>query len=375
MGTWFEKQRGINSGRITPAIVEPTEGDKVFVLGQEDPIEPSIISIGDYTSVKQVVDLTGYDFVNATFNTLGQTAQAIPLDTALWSPDDAEIMRFEMSEPGTTCANSISGGASIADSPSVGHSVEEYSGADKICRESFAASSPGSISGINTPAMSPSASASLPKATLQFWAKIHWSQMTSFGQYEYIQIGEYFTGTGFALAIIIDGGGVKTFDGVGSMGMGPLTSIFSRTTEVGTWEMFTFVYDSDFPSTNGAWKIYINDQYIGQADIVVPGDLVLPALGELISFSGFRIPGELGPVRLLQRAMSPIEIMQSHADSTSGSTFQETKWVQQILINNVIYAEREIIGNEQRTWTDFIAPVRKLEGNQEVEFKLILLEA
>lgn len=374
MGTWFDKERGINSGRIIPEDIVPADGDHVFVLGQERPAEEAVVGIGDFTSVRQLVDLTDFDFVKATFDTIGQATEDIPDNLAIWPADAAEIMRFELSDIGPGVVNSIPGGLSLTDAGNILHSTEAYSGHENVCRKvDTGLLSGGNVIGVNTPEIDSDPGGELTEATIQFWINLFLEDSPIVTSAPLARIGTGIGGTGFGVRVVKNPGGFS-FLGDDTLAMGNLGTLYEKTMNPG-WEMVTVVYDKALPLAGGRFKLYVNQNYLGHAPTPGPAtDLLLPQSGNIIAFGTFLMPSELGPWRLLKKAMTHEEIGIAYQESTTGSTFKQVKWTQQILINGVVYAQRTIQATERRRWTDFIAPVRRLNGLQEIEFRLLLEE-
>jgi hypothetical protein len=173
MGTWFDRLRGISQGRSTPENITPVDGNKVFVLGEDEPQEVAVLMDGDYTEVSQVVDLTDYDFVKATMDTVGRAcgvSEAVPG----WASDSAELFRFNFDIPGSVSRNLIIPAGEVAgftlDSVgAVSSGKETYSGAQTYCRDIPSGNiAPAHLAGLHSPAVATPLSV-LDQYTLQVW--------------------------------------------------------------------------------------------------------------------------------------------------------------------------------------------------------------
>ncbi len=63
--TPFHAAFGTSQGRVAPANAAPEVGERVFVLGSDEPGRVVRIAVGDFVEVEQVADVTGVVFLNA----------------------------------------------------------------------------------------------------------------------------------------------------------------------------------------------------------------------------------------------------------------------------------------------------------------------
>ena len=59
----FQSRLGDGQGRLRPHWAEPTDGDFVFVLGEDEPGRFFELAPGDHCEVTQDTDLTGVDLL------------------------------------------------------------------------------------------------------------------------------------------------------------------------------------------------------------------------------------------------------------------------------------------------------------------------
>lgn len=379
----------MTQGRIVPVGVTPSHGDRLFALGEDEPLEVAALSGNDFTEVGQVIDLTDYDFLTVTMDTIGRATGQFVTSPG-WSGDAAELYKFYFNLPGIVSANEIAPpgfpeGFTFNTVGPVTYPFESYSGAGGYCRGIPPGNAvPAHLRGTHSPPVGVPLTL-LPEYTLQFWVNLDLDSPSSSWGHNFI-VHRFFGGFGGNYyGIRVDmlgytGPGSHTwapyvihYYGSGSKGVG-LGGACAVTSSPG-WQMWTFTFDNSISGLTNI-KMYVNGAFVGSPGFtamdVVPG---IPPAGEAeIQYGDMKCWGEFDSCRLLNRVLSPAEIATSYAETTTVGVPVDTEWLQQILIDDKVYATRALLAGERRRWTDFTAPVRLLSGQHKVMFRLQLAE-
>lgn len=368
MATWFDKDRGVHSGRIKPETIQPTDGEYVFVLGAEDQGEPAYLSAGDYTEVKQVVDLTGYDLVGATMKTIGALV-GYRRPEAGFETDPDTLFSFDFNIGTEETKNLVDGAFNISEQGTVNVGTETYSPDNTYCKIVPEGVAAAKIAGVNNPQTFP---ASLSAYTFQWW--MNWDSNV------------FSAATGITPIILkaghedVSGAGIK-------IELSPIAGTHQwrivlkhiiGTTTYSTpftgfvfdqplgWKLFTLRYDQSLSTQADLFVDTVNVSS-NLMSLPIPTQL---QLDEEISFMSKDLVGGFDQTRFISRWLDDLEIEESYNQcvNTPSPTFY--KWTMQILIDGIVYAERQIKPDEERTWTDFLAPVRLLTGPHSVSFRL-----
>ena len=387
MGNWFDRLRGVSQGRIEPESVVPVDGSRIFMLGEDNPTEEVRLSTGDYTQVRQIVDLTDWDFLNATQDTIGRvTGQGIAAPD--WSDEAAELFKFNFNQGLPSSENLViptgfPAGFTFDSVGPITYPPEVYSGADSLCRGIPAGTVvPCHLAGVHTPPVD-TPLLNLDTYTLQMWVNFDFDSMPDSWGWDFTLLD--FWGSsgpnsyGIALQILgVPGLGAHswypflTHHNAGSSGVS-MDLLYNPGTNQG-WQMFTFTYDSSEPPLSRVW-MYLDTAPLGNPSFSMGTIPAIPPAGvSTLQYAGQNGWGQYDSCRLLNRVLSPAEVVTSYAETTIPGPPVDTEWVQQILINQVVYAERIIQETERRRWIDFIAPVRRLDGQHEVAFRMQLRE-
>lgn len=370
MQTWFDRDRGVKSGRMKPQVVQPTDGDYVFVLGAEDQDEPAILSAGDYTEVRQVVNLTGCDLISATMKTIGKLiGQIQPRSGFVLDPDTLFAFNFDV---GISAAKNLVDSAFDVDADgTVQIAQETYSPDNTYCRRVPQGVGTSKMAGVNTPQVFP---ATLDEYTVQWW--MNWDSNV-FG-----------ASTGIIPKILKAGklGGSGSGVEIELSPVAPLHQwrIIIRHSVGATfwtcpfngylldqplgWKMFTVRFKESLPTQA---ELFVDASNVAQN----PVPLVTPAqyqAGEEISFMSKDLVGDFDQIRFINRWLTDVEITDSYNECVTAPLAISYKWIMQVLVDDRVYAERQIQPSESRTWEDFIAPTRLLTGPHTVAFRLKL---
>lgn len=373
MANWFDKDRGVKSGRISPTIVTPKEGDKVFVLGAENLQEKVQVSPGDFVEIKQVVDLTGYDLISANMDTIGTImSQHIPL---AGFPDDIDtIFSFDFNEYAMTSYNKIAGGFSLSMLGDMLFQKEIYSPDETLCREVAFSALPGtSMHGQNTPQAFP---ATVNAWTLQWWMNFNTDRYESSALINPNIFSCFSFGKGIQVLLAGTGGTAHEWNfQVVQFGDSPqIVTIPHALDEPLGWRLFTIRFDLALSQPNQL-QLFIDKNLVGSAIVDFTHGINQPDAADDIDYADEKLTGMIDDIRMLKRHLSNIEIEESYEACVNSPSPLDYEWVMQLVIDGEIYGERVIATNEHRRWTDFSAPVRFLTGSHDVAFRLKLRAA
>ncbi len=372
MATWFDKDRGVLSGRLQPRTITSPDGNYVFVLGAEALAELAKVTENDYSEVRQTVDLTGYDLIGATFDTVG-TAMGQYQPFAGFAEDDDLIFGFDFNVGSGQSDNMAQGGFALAMDGGIVSGKETYSPNETYCRHIPIGVGLARMLGSNTPQAFPSA---LPEWTFQWWMNFDSSaHPVSTGINAIIFQAKSALPNG-GLAIKLAGiAGIHEWElRVEHTGSGVLENVtidsFSFDAPQG-WNLYTLRYKE----TNSApeqLELFVNDALVGQASIPFTVSPAQPLAGEAIIYGDAALVGYIDDMRLLARHLTDSEIQESYLGCTVNPAPRNYKWVMQLLIDDQVYGTRVIATSEQRRWTDFYVPCRLLTGPHDVAFRLAI---
>lgn len=378
MTTWLDRLRGEGQGRTKPASFVAPDGEHVFVLGADAQIEPAVLGPGDFTEIKQSVDLTGWDLVAATMDTVGVAMGQTQLEPGF--PDDPDTLWwFNYDIPTHHARNLVDGAFELDDQGDMEFGAETYSPAATSCRRIPVGSTTAFLLGENTPQFFPGAT--LPQYTIQKWMSFDSDSIpSSWGVSPWL----FYCRDGLAGGIIFNLSGaagpgahswrfgVTHYNGGAAVGTGFLVPTID-TPSFG-WHLVTMTFDVSLPLADRL-KLYLDDD--PTANLAFAGMTIAPAApaaGTPIRVADPQMWGENDEERMLSRALTPAEIAASYLATTTMPAPVDYEWVMQILVNSEVYAERVIRSDEERRWSDFKAPVRHLSGVCEVGFRLELRE-
>lgn len=377
-GTWFDEERGARSGRVE--VDGAPAGARVFVLGALEGGRPARVGPGAFSEVRQIVDLSGFDLVGATLDTVGQALVPIQ-DPSGWPADDGAILRWQLATSGGIVPSEVAGGAPLAPVGNLGVDVETYSPEQRACRAIPLGSTTAWLQGEIVP-LPPSAPAPpYNKWTFEWWMTwVGWPTIPGSSGY-HPSILDFFNvvGPGAGLRVSMTGtggGGAHTWrltvaqrDGIGGASSTPFSGyIFSGPLP---WTLFSIVSNRTLPFPNEQ-KLYVNGAFVCNAVAGFPVALGFPAAGFPVRYASPKLQSKVSAARLLPRALSAFEVAQSYSQCTTLPAAVPLAWSMQLLIDGVVVGARRVAVDERRRWTDFLAPCRQLAGPHEVAFRLAL---
>ena len=373
MANWFNKDRGVKSGRIDPNVVTPKEGDKVFVLGAENMKELAHVSPGDFVEVKQYVDLTGYDIVSANIDTIGTAmSQHVPL---AGFPDDVDtLFSFDFNDYAMTAINKVTGGFNLSMLGDMLFQKENYSPDETLCREVAFSALPGtSMNGQNTPQAFPT---TIDEWTLQWWMNFNSDRYETSALINPRIATCFGYGKGFEVLLAGTGGPVHEWNfQVVQYGTAPTTvTIPYVLDEPLGWKLFTIRFDLALSQPNQL-QLFIDKDLVGSATVDFTHGIKGPDPGRQVNYANEQLTGMIDNIRMLKRHLSNSEIEDAYDACINSPTPLDYEWVMQLVIDGEVYGERIIAPNERRRWNDFSAPVRALIGSHDVAFRLKLKAA
>lgn len=374
MATWFDKDRGTKSGRINPSVIVPHDGEYVFVLGSESASGVSKVSENDFTELRQTVDLSGVDLVSATMDTIGTLmSQHQPL--AGFQPDPDTVFWFDFNVGKGPSSNSVSGGFQMEMNGQIESSKESYSPNGSYCKAIPEHTTISNMLGNNNPQSFPS---SLPEWTLQWWMNF--------------KSDSFLVSTGVNPSILsastnLLGGIQVVLTGVAGLhkwemlvkqhSVSVVENVYIDGFEIDEplgWKLFTLRYKHS-NSQPTQLELFINGSLSNQATTQFLFEPEQPNSPEDIVYGNKDLIGGIDDIRLIKRHLTNQEIEDSYNNCIENPDPLNYKWVMQILIDDRLFAERDIASNERRRWTDFYAPIRLLTGPHEVAFRLKLKAA
>jgi len=385
MTTWFDRYRGINQGRI-PSSSAP-DGDYIFVLGEKNPEELSRLTVGDYTEVRQLCDLTNYDFLKVTMDTIGQPYGSVILP-ATWTDSSSELFKFYFNDPSAQSVNEVipagySQGFPLTSIGYVRNAVETYSGSDTYCRLIPAGNIlPAHLIGVHNPTVSTPLT-TLNTYTLQLWVNFNVdSHPTSWGvDFNLFRFFGQVGGNSYGIDLTMygyTGPGAHTwypflthYNGASSSGIA--LDPYDISTNQG-WQMLTIVYDSSLAPVDRI-HVYLNNKSKGSPFSSISVSPAVPPNDGELQYGDQKCWGELDSLRMLDSAFDTVAVEESYDEMTTPGDQIDVGMEQFILIDGEVYAERLIHAGESRRWTDFIAPIRHLSGQHEITFRMGLGDA
>jgi hypothetical protein len=387
MATAFNRYRGESQGRIVPRNVAAVDADRVFVLGADGPTEPQILSDGDYTQVAQDVDLTTIDLVGASMETVGVAMQdftypvglQVEADTiALWRMD------YDFAAAGLTpgALNWVKPGPDLDGEGDIAAVLETYgpAGYRGLSRQVPLSSTTARLRGANTPAIIP---AGLSAYTLDLWLDFDADARAAANGGVATGIDpvlfDVTTAGGGGLRVYLAGTvGVKewtvavTHQDAAGVAVTRTFAAWPITTTLG-WTMLSVAYDAAEVGADKL-KLYADGLYVASGSSAITQDPAPAAAGEVLDVADPDLWGRIDQVRLSNTAHGATAVLADYDQCTDPPTTHAAQWIMQVLIDGVIYAERVIAAGEARTWADYYAPVRHLNGTHAVAFRLKLHE-
>lgn len=375
MGTWLDRLRGHQSGRIVPASLAVPDGQHVFVLGVEGEHEPALLRDGDYALVRQAVDLTGVDLIEATLETVGVAMSMFEHTLPVLAGGSSAYWPMDVDWP--HAENDIQPGPSLLATGSVAAGLESYSAEGSHCRVIPPGTTDSQLVGTNTPQIF---TGSIPRYTMRAWVDFDADTIVDSD------------GTAPNLVSITESGAGLGFTLIGEGGAGPnhkwwpalihtnggttVAVVFTGypiTASTG-WHMLTAVYESTAVGV-ARCKLYVDGVFACNGATVMTIQPAVPSAGAIIRVASPQLVGSIDAVRLMAYEQSGGMVAADYAACIAPVTRNPARWHMQIQIPPDVYCDRVIAEDEHRVWTDFRAPVRHLSGTHTVVFKLWIEEA
>lgn len=389
--TWFDRYRGWTQGRIAPTDCAPADGARAFLLGEDAPEEAAQVTTGDYTEVRQVVDLTDYDLVGATLRTIGRAASQHAV-APNWARDAAELLAFNFDFGTTSTPNLVApageaAGFALASVGGILYPRETYTGARRRCRAVPTGTAAAThLTGANTPAVG-TPGAALPAYTLQWWwaPRLDAIAASSGWDIDVLRLDAVDPADGLRYGLRLE---MRGLIGPGAHSWSPylthyagatqaalsLSSLYAATTDPG-WQQVTITYDAAVSPAEDRISLYVDAAAAGHPAAAIGASPTYPPAGGAVQYAHRNGWGAWDAVRLLRRALTATEVATTYAAATTFGLSAATQWVQRLLVDGVAYAARPLDAAERRSWTDFVAPVRHLTGLHEVAWRLSLEDA
>lgn len=373
MATWLDRERGIAQGRIVPSTLTPAAGTHVFAIGGDAIVAPATLTRGAYSQVRQDVDLTDYDVVEATIETIGvPAAQFVIPDRLLIVPGETLVL-WPLFEDGWAGGRAdLYGNPELAPVGDVAVDAETYSAAGRACRAIPSGSTTAQLAGVNTPRLWATA---LPAYTFECFLDFRaddYADSTglNFDLFRCETAGGgglriYLAGVGasheWLLAMDHTNGGVTVTQTCPSYGW----------TASDGWHHVALVYDGTALGADQL-KLYIDGLFASAAADGIYGLPGAPLVGEALTVGHPGLWGALSQVRLSSVAHDAGEVAADYLTCTAAPATELARWRMSLLIGGTTYCSRIIRPTEARRLVDFRAPVRHLTGVQSVIYRLAL---
>ncbi len=370
--TWFDRDRGVRSGRVIPSVITPADGERVFVLGAEALEELAQVGVGDYTEVTQNVDLTGIDLVGATLDTIGTMMGQYQALAGFDYSDPLHVFGFNFEVPNVPAANKVAGGFALTDAGDVESAKETYSPNESYCKEIPEGVGAATLVGDNVPQAFPPL---MPEFTLQWWMNFRSDLYPSSTGISPEVLNAYQTLVGGLRLRLFGAAGLHEW----RFGLETHAPALSQLNLIGGfvidapqgWRLYTIRFDQTLAPPNQL-EVFVDDALAAGCLGNFPFAPAAPPSPASIVYGDPELVGQVDDIRLISRWLSDVEIADSYAGCIANPAPVDFKWTMQIRIDGRLCAERTIASDEQRRWTDFLAPVRLLTGPHEVAFRLKL---
>jgi len=375
MSTWFDRLGGEAQGRITPSVITPTTGTKIFVLGAEQYDEPATLQDNDYTEVYQNIDLTGIDIAGATLDTLGVAMQQFEHPVGM-EVDVNTLALWNMDEDYVGASNLIRPGVDLNGYGDLAIAVEPYSAVASRCRRIPVGSTTAFLEGVNSPILIPGA---MTTYTVLWWMNF--------------DIDSYTDSNG------IDPTVFKLFEGLsgleigflGETGVGPphswvpyikhgngaaTASYYFLGGVIATnpgWKMYAIVYDAALVGANRA-KLYVDGAFVTNVFGTPAINVAAPSASALVRVADPELTGYIDQMKISSAALNATQISDEYDACVDPQIVNDAAWKMSVRVDDIVYCERTIVAGETRHWRDFYAPVRHLTGSHKVAFRLQLEE-
>ncbi len=380
MATWTDRQRGARQGRVEPVGITPPEGDYTFVLGSIDDTESALLTAGDYSEVRQTVDLTDYDLVSVTMDTIGTLMNTFQAPSG-WLDDDDTVFLYNFNSNQKGAFPRHDPGFPLVGAGGIEVATETYSPDGAACREIPVGSSGCSENATLDTQIFPATG--LRRYIWEMWLNFDCASVPfSWGIDPILFSCQDPAGSGLQVHLSgATGPGAHTWYfyvtmhnlAHGSSGVGFAGYSFDAPSP--GWKLFQIGFDFTQPTAQRL-TLWIDGVFVGYPfsgpTIYMDGP---PAVGSPFQIADPYLWGQFSQQRL--RALTPSAplMLASYNECINTPPLVEFVWKMQILIDDVLYAERTIEAGERRQWSDMIVPVRRLINDHEVSFRLSYEEA
>lgn len=375
MATAFDRLRGRASGRIEPQTFT-ADGAFVFVLGAEACTVAAELAAGDYAAASQDVDLTAIDMVGANLRSLG-----VPMATFIY-PVGFEVEAdtfalWNLREEYTSAQNLLQPGPSLLAQAALSVGAETYSFDGGPCRTVPATVAGGYLLGTNDPALyGPGA---LAAYTLDVWLRFDADAHADSDGISPAVVAVAEAGAGFAFSLAGEGGpGAqhRWWPQIAHVnGATTSTVLFTgyEITATTGWHLFTIVYDAALVGV-ARCKLYVDGVFVCDGASIMAVSPAEATTAAAVTVASANLWGDISQVRLSSTAHDAGTILADYEACVDEAEQHEAGWYMEVRVDGDVYCRRKIEANEDRAWTDFMAPVRHLVGVHTVEVRLTLEE-
>lgn len=359
--------------------VSGTEEGYIFVLGATDDAEVVSLQDGDYTEIKQLVDLTNVDVVQATIDTIGAAVQQA-LDPNQLLVEADTLWMFPMNREVAGATNAVLSGFDLIGIGGINPVEETYSapGWRSMCRD-FPIAGTAQLVGENTP---PFMSAPLSEYTIEFFMNFDMASIPSSWGFDptIMQCSDGVDGIAVRLNGAV-GPGARTWvmsvthwnNPAAESNVFPSYILNPTNPAMLGWHFYSIVWDSALFGTNRL-RLFVDGVLVSTAVAVPTVWPAPPPPGQEFILGSNLLWGQLDQARMSDTAHNAFKVLQDYNTCINVPVAHDYGWRMQILIDGTVYVERFIPATEMRRWSDFRAPTHLLSGNHEVAFRLLLEE-
>ena len=376
MGTDFDRWRGNKQGRIIPAGFLPSDGNYAFALGVDGEESPfSLLTADDYTEIKQSVDLTDVDVVSAVFNTRGRVLEQYTPPARFDIPSGYFLFQFDRDM--VDAGNWVRPGFDLFAQGDLEVGVESYSPNATRCRVVPVGSTTAFMRGTNNPQFLPVLSSTY---TLQFWMNFLSDEHAGSQGVDPVVFDLTSAGVG-GLKIFLKGVmgptahewnfAVEHING----GSSQTVYFLGHTIDASPgWHLYSIVFSFGLAGVDRL-KLYEDATLVSTANATPTVQVAQPNLDETIQVLDPLLYGGFDQMMMIAGAKDASQISDDFDLCTVDPTPTSYKWVMTLFIDGHKFLERTIEEDEQRRWSEFVAPVRQYSGVREVAFRLTYAEA
>jgi hypothetical protein len=375
MATAFDRLRGRASGRIEPQTIT-ADGAFVFVLGAEACTVAAELAAGDYAAASQDVDLTSIDLVGANLRSLGVPIASFVYPVGFEVAADT-LALWSLREDYVNASNLVQPGPALLAQAALSVGAEIYSFDGSACRIVPPTVLGGFLLGTNDPVLyGPGA---LTAYTLDAWLRFDADDHADSDGISPSIVALTEAGAGLAFSLAGEGGPGpqhRWWPQITHVNGGTTSAVifggYPITTTTG-WHLLTVVYDATLVGV-ARCKLYVDGIYACDgASIMTVSPAAATAAGA-ITVASPSLWGGISQVRLCDTAHNAGAVLADYDACVDEAVQHEAAWYMEVRVDGDVYCRRKVEANEDRAWTDFMAPVRHLSGVHTVEVRLALEE-